>query len=267
MPLIRKQQRRSPQWIDFSLVLLLIIGVVIGLFIAPGKTQDTTALQAQQISVRILTNQGSGSGVLIDHQEQVYTILTNAHVVAGSDTLESTILTADGQTYAGRWLDQIPVISNDLALVQFTSSRNYAIASFSDLVSDPAHVQVGEPVYAVGFPSWQVLSPTQLASTKDQGFQAFQLTAGTLEMLLPKPLEQGYQLGYTNEIVSGMSGGAVLDRQGKLVGINGKLKYPLQGIFAFTFADGTKPSEELFRAMEPLSWAIPVTTIRQVLNR
>jgi serine protease Do len=262
MHFIRKQQLRSPQWINFSLILLLMISMIIGLFIAPGKTQDVTSLQAQQISVRILTDQGTGSGVLIDHQEQVYTVLTNAHVVAGAG-LESMILTADGQTYTGHWLDKSPVGANDLALVEFTSDRNYAIATFRDL--NP--FQVGEPVYAVGFPTWQLLSPIQLASTRDQGFQAFQLTTGTLERLLPKPLEQGYQLGYTNEIVSGMSGGAVLDRQGRLVGINGKLKYPLQGIYAFTFADGTKPSEELFRAMEPLSWAIPVTTIRQVLNR
>ena len=60
-----------------------------------------------------------------------------------------------------------------------------------------------------------------------------------------------------------MSGGAVLDRYGRLVGINGKGKYPLAGIRAFTFIDGTKPSVELFQQMETLSWAIPVTTIRR----
>jgi serine protease Do len=266
MHFIRYLPGRSPQWMRFLLRLTLITSLVIGLFTASGKTQDITLLQAQQMSVRILTDQGTGSGVLIDQQQQVYTVLTNAHVVAG-EKLESTLLTADGQTYVGHWLNQTPVIANDLALVQFTSDRQYPIATFSDLSSDPAQIPVGETLYAVGFPSWQVLSPTQLNSTREQGFQAFQWTTGTLEMLLPKPLEQGYQLGYTNEIVSGMSGGAVLDGQGHLVGINGKLKYPLQGIFAFTFADGTQPSEELFRAMEPLSWAIPITTIRQVLNR
>lgn len=87
-----------------------------------------------------------------------------------------------------------------------------------------------------------------------------------MKLLLPKPLEQGYQLGYTNEVAAGMSGGPILDRSGQLVGINGGLKYPPQGIAAFTFADGTSPSVSLFEQMESLSWAIPVSTIRRLLR-
>jgi serine protease Do len=217
-------------------------------------------LKAQQMSVRIFDDQGLGSGVLIRQQGQVYTVLTNAHVIA--DHPEYTILTADGQAYPGQSLNPVPAAGDDIALVQFTSPRQYAIAQ----LSAPDTIQTGECVYAVGFPSWRLLSPTRLEETRSEGFQSFQLTTGTIGMLLDKPLNQGYQLGYTNEVVAGMSGGAVLNRQGQLVGINGMLKYPLQGIFAFTFADGTSPSEELFRSMEPLSWAIPLTTIRRTLD-
>ena len=77
-------------------------------------------------------------------------------------------------------------------------------------------------------------------------------------------MSEGYGLGYTNEIEQGMSGGPVLNESGQVVGINGRLKYPLQGIDGFTFADGTKPSIKLFKQMEALSWAIPISTFRQL---
>lgn len=49
-------------------------------------------------------------------------------------------------------------------------------------------------------------------------------------MVLKKSLQEGYQLGYTNEIEQGMSGGPVLDQSGRLIAINGRLKYPLTNI-------------------------------------
>lgn len=43
--------------------------------------------------------------------------------------------------------------------------------------------------------------------------------------------------------------------------INGRLKDPLQGIAAYLFVDGTRPSEEQFQQMAVLSWAIPIAGI------
>jgi S1-C subfamily serine protease len=57
-----------------------------------------------------------------------------------------------------------------------------------------------------------------------------------------------------------MSGGSVLNSSGKLVGINGKSKYPLGGIDVFKWADGSVPSQGVFGQMEALSWAIPIDT-------
>ena len=87
---------------------------------------------------------------------------------------------------------------------------------------------------------------------------------GEVSLLLERSLSEGYGLGYTNEVEQGMSGGPVLNESGQLVGINGRLKYPLQGIDVFTFVDGTKPSIELFKQMEALSWAIPISTFQQL---
>jgi serine protease Do len=66
--------------------------------------------------------------------------------------------------------------------------------------------------------------------TRNWGVSAFKLKTGTIKMQLTKTLPGGYQLGCTNDVSQGMSGGPVLDQQGELIGINGLLKYPFQGI-------------------------------------
>lgn len=218
---------------------------------------------ARLVTVRILANQGAGSGVIVERQGQTYTVLTNAHVVAEAADNLYTILTADGRTHTGRWLKSTNFNNQDLALVQFTSKQTYQVA----VIGNSDALSVGDPIYASGFPNWRLLNSTTLADTQDWGLKAFQLTKGNVGMLSSKPLQQGYQLGYTNQIEHGMSGGPVLDQDGQLVGVNGQLKYPPQGIIAFIFADGTMPSEAAFQQMEPLSWAIPSANFRNALKQ
>lgn len=118
-------------------------------------------------------------------------------------------------------------------------------------------------LYAAGFPNWQWHDETQtrINNTRDWGLKAFRLTTGRLAMQLDRPLEEGYQIGYTNNIESGMSGGPILNQHGYLVGINGRLKYPLGGIDTFKFTDGRFPRWSEFKQMEMLSWGIPIETV------
>ena len=74
----------------------------------------------------------------------------------------------------------------------------------------------------------------------------------------------GYQLGYTNNVENGMSGGPVIDAQGRLIGINGRLKHPFIGINAYVFTDGSMPSKKQFLQMETLSWAIPIAKFQKI---
>jgi len=222
---------------------------------ASSSVLDTARL----VTVRILSSSSAGSGVIIERRGSTYTILTNAHVVAAASAQPYSILTSDGETHAGRWLQSAQFDEQDLALVQFTSDRAYQVVAIGD--SDA--LSIGEPVYAAGFPNWRLLSSNTLEETQSWGPKALQVTAGQVGMILGKPLQQGYQLGYTNQIEPGMSGGPVLNQYGQLIAINGGLKYPLQGIIAFIFADGSLPSGTLFQQMETLSWAIPIATFQR----
>lgn len=218
---------------------------------------------AQQVTVRILGDGGSGSGVIVNRWGQTYTVLTNAHVLTEAGGDRYTILTADERTHTGVRLRSIQFGNYDLALVQFTSDRPYEVA----VMGNSDTLLIGEPVYAAGFPSWQAINPITFADTRDWGMKAFQLTQGQIGMVSGKPLKQGYQIGYTNQIDPGMSGGPVFDRYGRLIAINGSLRYPPQGIVAFIFADGTMPSQALFEQMETFNWAIPISTFQQGVGK
>jgi serine protease Do len=223
-----------------------------------SPAERSVAQIARQVSVRIFAGKGSGSGVIIAHRGTIYTVLTNHHVVSDRPEKGYTILTPDGQTYPAQWLRSQKFGELDVALVQFNSTQSYQVVK----MGKANELSIGDRVYAAGFPSWHFTKQgdtiTSLENTRDWGLRAFNSTAGTVEMLSQPALEEGYQIGYTNDVVEGMSGGPVLSDRGELVGINGRLKYPLQGIKTFVFEDGTAPSKELFLQMEALSWAIPI---------
>ncbi|MEZ2318293.1 MAG: serine protease [Microcoleus sp.] len=217
---------------------------------------------ANLVTVRILSDSVSGSGVIIQHQNQTYTVLTNNHVVADNKDKTYQVLTADGRTHIAKWLRSTQFGKVDLALVQFTTSETYRVAE----IGNSNKLSVGDGVYAAGFPNWHWINSESIEKTRNWGLKAFKLTTGKVGMLPDKSLESGYQLGYTNDIAEGMSGGPVLDSSGKLVGINGKSKYPLGGIDVFKLADGSLPSQAVFRQMEALSWAIPIDTFQQLVS-
>ncbi len=129
----------------------------------------------------------------------------------------------------------------------------------------------GQIVYSAGFPAWNFSfdrdTITQFEETRNLGIKVFKLTTGNLKVQLNKTLVGGYKIGYTNNVVQGMSGGPVLNQNGELIAINGLLKYPFQGINAFTFTDGTVPDQQLSQQIEALSWAIPVTNIYRLLTK
>ena len=260
------------QFIPMSLLLTLTLNLLSRPtpehFSAPSPAISQQVNQqvseiANLVTVRIFSGSVSGSGVIIQHQGQTYTVLTNDHVVADNQEHNYKVLTADGETHIAKLVPASEFGKLDLALVQFTSSQSYRVAE----IGNSDRLAVGDAVFAAGFPNWHWINSNSIENTRKWGRKAFRFTSGQVGMLPDKSLENGYQLGYSNDIAEGMSGGPVLDRDGRLVGVNGRSKYPLGGIEVFRFADGSLPSVAVFQRMEALSWAIPIGTFQQVSHQ
>jgi S1-C subfamily serine protease len=154
-----------------------------------------------------------GSGFMIDDAGR---ILTNAHVIGGTDSIEVT--TFDQKKYKARLLDRDPV--NDLALIQIAPKQKLPYLRLGD--SDG--VQVGQKVLAIG-------NPYGLSGT---------LTTGVVSSLgRSVPTENGE---YENMIQTdaainpGNSGGPLLDSQGSVLGINTVIYAPSGGNVGIGFA-------------------------------
>jgi serine protease Do len=229
-----------------------------------SETQNLTVEGiAKKVTVRILTEFAPGSGVTIGRKGDTYTILTCHHVIAETKKGVYQVLLSDGNIYPARVKSTPKLRGLDLALVEFESASTYQVVKLgrsTELVADSS-------VYAAGFPNHYIVNVDRIEDTSDWGLRAFKMASGKVGSISPQSLPEGYSLGYTSEVASGMSGGPVFNDKGELIGINGRLKYPVQGIDAFILADGTKPSVEMFQQMEALSWAIPIATYQQVVKK
>ena len=193
---------KSPYYLASILVATI---VATPLHTAQALNSAEVSTIAEAITVRI-DGQNPGSGVIIKRQGNVYTVLTAAHVVATAD--EYGVITADNLHYPLTY-DQVKKFPGiDLALVEFTSSKPYQVAD----LGDSSQVRAGEPIYVSGFPM-----PTAAISAPIWTFSEGKVTANA-----KRPLADGYGLVYSNNTLPGMSGGSVLDSQGRLIGIHGR---------------------------------------------
>jgi hypothetical protein len=170
--------------------------------VAAALKSDEIYPIAQQITVKI-DGANTGSGVIIERQGNNYTVVTNRHVVYADGGY--TVQTFDGKSYPA---NQIKKFANaDLAVFQFTSSQNYRVAEKGN--SD--QVTGGKTIYIGGYP----------AGISGISGRNFTFLPGQISGILPNP-KDGYGFGYTVQAFQGMSGGPILDEEGKLVGIHGR---------------------------------------------
>ncbi|MBS0018066.1 MAG: trypsin-like peptidase domain-containing protein [Arthrospira sp. SH-MAG29] len=216
---------------------------------APIPSTAALHQKARQITVRVYSGRMWGTGVIIDHQGGIYTVVTNDHVLLPGGGQNYRIQTYDNRIHAAEIVNSISWFHNDLGIVQFRSVDNsYNVAAIA-----PTPVALGETVIAAGFP----LEPEPSAP------QGFVITQGQVSRWMPQPFIGGYQIGYTNDIFSGMSGGPLLNRRGELVAINGMHKYPLWGN-AYQFVDGSSPDPTEAAKLVEYSWAVPIHTVLQL---
>jgi tetratricopeptide (TPR) repeat protein/S1-C subfamily serine protease len=195
---------------------------------------------AKQITVRVIGDNNGGSGTMFAKKGNSYLVVTNSHVLLGVNKIQ--VKTPDGKTYSAQILPNTNFGNLDLAVLQFTSNQNYClppeIASF-DINKDTE-------VLAAGYSS-------------SKGEIAFR--TGKVQQIISQPsLKEGYEIGYSSDIEQGMSGGAIIDSRGYLLGINGKSAYPVLNS-GYIYADGKRPTDTEIQELRKLSWGIPIKTL------
>ena len=167
---------------------------------------------AEKITVRIDSPDGNGSGVIFARKNNEYFVVTAKHVVDREQNYQ--VVTDDDEVHEADPLKIKRFRDNDLAVLSFTSDEDYQVAAFSD--------------YNLGLNQESWVFVYGWAKTEEEPEPLF--TAGKVvgketgiflvkdDLSLSKT--DGYELIYTNISSQGMSGGPVLDTNGRVIGIH-----------------------------------------------
>ncbi|MEY2832496.1 MAG: hypothetical protein RLZZ574_1754 [Cyanobacteriota bacterium] len=224
---------------------------------SPQRLATKISQVASNISVRILNQDFLGSGFIVQHNNQEYLVITNQHVLRAGEP-PYTIETVDGSTYRAEVITQMSISGDqyDLAMLKFKADTDYQTAK----IGSSANLEVGESVFAAGFPH-QELSLPQTSAVWAQsnifGPRKLSLKLGRVAIILNQPLTEGYQIGYTNDVKKGMSGGPLFNSQAEVIGINGKHAYPLWESPEI-YQDGSELCPALQELITRSSLAIPI---------
>ncbi|MUG92530.1 tetratricopeptide repeat protein [Scytonema sp. UIC 10036] len=202
---------------------------------------------AQSITVGIVSGERGGSGIILQKEGDLYTVLTSQHVVDQGKA--HLIYTADGEKYPAELVKGIDYNYQDLVLLQFRANKHYIVAPIGNSLT----LKEGDEVFSAGFPF-----ESHSSAVKQLVFRT-----GRVSLLLGRPLKGGYRVGYTNEVDKGMSGGPMLNSAGRVVGINGIHAQPLWGD-PYIYEDGSQPNDALRDRMRKSSWAVPIDTIARL---
>ncbi|MBA4809617.1 MAG: trypsin-like peptidase domain-containing protein [Acidimicrobiales bacterium] len=170
-----------------------------------GDVDEPVAAVAEAVApsvVRIDTPTGTGSGIIYDSAGAV---VTNAHVVRGAESVE--IQLADGTRATGKVLGSDPNV--DIAIVQIQENYTFKQASFASLET----VRVGQLAVAIGSPFGLEQSVTAgIVSAINRAVPSANIEDGSRTIV---------EMIQTDAPINpGNSGGALVDRQGRVVGMN-----------------------------------------------
>ncbi len=238
----------------FSLCLFSVPTIVLGsqVLSAERVVQSSGQSSAESIkelakafTVKVFAGQQRGSGVILAKSGQRYSVVTNAHVIDRGNPYR--IQAPDGKTYTAVLKSKGDTFKgNDLAVLEFTAVANYQVAQWGD----SGAIKGAERLFAAGFP---------------EGENQLSVSMGQVSLIAEKALLGGYRIGFSNETRQGMSGGALLNAQGKVIGILGQGN---QAILerAYTYQDGSKPTAKILQQMRESSFAVPIATVRQIVT-
>lgn len=201
-----------------------------------AKSVDDIRKIARQITVKVLTQGPSGSGVLIQKNGPIYTVLTAAHVIKNSNRGEEAYATTnDGENHLLDTQSMKTGTNVDIAIATFFSNKTYGVTDIGEFKS----LDILDEIYVGGYP------------VADQGITVSTITLTRGEVASIGPFDDGYGFSYTAVTKAGMSGGPILNKAGQLVGIHGR-------------AAGQRLKQ--FRLKDGLNLGIPVDTALEVFG-
>ncbi len=182
--------------------------------VAPGVAFINTTSYTQDFWGDIQEGRGNGSGSVID--ENGY-ILTNYHVIEGAQKI--TVNFGGDKVYPAKVVGGDP--DTDLAVIKIDGAKDLTVVP----MGDSSHLAVGQKVLAIG-------NPFGLDRT---------LTTGVISGLQRpirarnnRPIDAAIQTDAS--INPGNSGGPLLDKYGRLIGINSQILSPAGGSVGVGFA-------------------------------
>jgi S1-C subfamily serine protease len=217
-----------------------------------GSTQEQRLRRhLRSISIKILAHgETIGSGVLLTKQERVYTVVTNAHVIQSASG-QFQLQTHDGQIYAAALITPPTGQNRDLSILRFQSREHvYITAKLATALP-----KTGDRVWSSGFSHENRVEDTAKAVLNPT------IVKGQIVQVLPIAIAGGYSIGSDRSIDKGMSGGALINRSGELIGINGVHANPLWDK-PEVLEDGSKVSDVLQEQIKNSNWAIPTQFIK-----
>ncbi|MGW0907163.1 S1C family serine protease [Streptomyces sp. NPDC002853] len=218
-----------------------------------------------EISAKSNSGEATGSGVIITDDGE---IITNNHVISGASSVKVT--TNDGKTYDAEVVGTDS--KKDLALIKLKDASGLKAASLGD--SD--NVKIGDDVVAIGSPEGLTGTVTSgiisaldrdvtVSADEDQGQQQQQQGGGNW------PFEYGgeqfngdtgsskttYKALQTDASLNpGNSGGALIDMNGNIIGINSAMYSP----------SSSQAGSESGSGSVGLGFAIPINTVKADLD-
>ncbi|RGS82369.1 S1C family serine protease [Coprococcus sp. AF21-14LB] len=184
-------------------------------------------------------SQSSGSGIIIGKNDSELLVVSNNHVVSGSDTLTVTFINNTSVEAQIKGTDpdkDLAVVAVPLDKIDEDTMSQIAVAT----LGDSSELKVGEPVIAIGNALGYGQSVTNgIVSAKDR----------TLSSSNPEGETEENSVKYiqTNAAINpGNSGGALLNMNGEVIGIN-----------TAKVADS---------AVEGMGYAIPVSDVSDIIE-
>ncbi len=205
---------RSSWFLTAALVGTQVVLVQPAVMAAKSEAEVKSIARGVTVEIRLQQDESVGSGIIIAHQGDLYTIATNRHVICGSGSRKKVpagetyeLGLADGQKYRVT-ATSVKLIGTDLdlAIVQFRSNRKYPVVQLGTANT----LKANDVVYAAGFPLAQ---------------PGFSFNQGKVIAVVDRRITDdrgGYSIVYNAVTLPGMSGGGVFDRNGQLVAIHGQ---------------------------------------------